>query len=631
MPSPIPARPSSPSNASAPTYSTLIHDATVSSTQIFAQHAASVLKHSSSSFLKRRLSQKLQSQLRGVPYEALKHCDAESVVSTFCHPPLEISEQDVVDCETFAERVGNQWAKVLRQRGYVEFANVLLNFVEEGNFLQGSNNEKQSSTDEEPTVLMNQNTEENDSLTKKFMTPYAALSSLRRYQPDCDASGRPFEHIPTLSDRDSNGTSSARKVIHHIDRLMQNIDSKDLKATYGYDWDAITEAVKRNEKRLYIFQRNPEHDEDEYEVVPKIYVQKNETTEDSDAIIRDSNTLHREKVVQFEDGSHPIVDTDKEEKANTDFLISTHPRLASILRRKRYREEYNQYDDGDSADDLHEIQKGRPPSTTADTHWTWNDILDDIPILERRKLIRETIHPPFPVIKNEEEDLIDVADIPEKEDCTSRTDDESNNHSAADVEAHSAVVCGALRSFGSTHLWEQTCNCPLNNEQYQTTDDETQQHGNMSLGRVAEETMYGVAETQKTYQSHRLLKLQKRTLRRAIKERTAPRSLILSDMKSEYNDGMGKKNKSKVKWTESCQENDIGRETKQQIEENTSEEIPTQQLETTSSPSELWLEMDLGQCTIEITDDNDNEETQTENTQTKRMLAFRSLELALRF
>ncbi|KAL7484426.1 hypothetical protein ACHAW6_010066 [Cyclotella cf. meneghiniana] len=635
MPRPVPASRSSPSRSpsqsSAPSRLALIHHATDSSTQCFTQHATSVLKHSFSSFLKRRLSQKIHDQLRDVPYEALKNCDSASVVSTFFHSPLEISEQDVADCEEFAERVAYRWEKALRRRGYVEFADVLLSLVEEGSFLQMSNHDEERSEGAEPPVATNEDPEECDSLTSKFITLYAALNSLRRYQPDCDSSGRPFENIPSLSGHDSDGPSSARRVIQQIDRLMQSIDSKELKARYGYDWDAINEAVRRNEKRLYINQRSAEHEDDEYEVVPKMYAQMVNYTEDSDVGIHGSETLHREKVVQFKEGSNLIHGNEENESVNTQFLISTHPKTASVLRRKRYREEYNQYHDGRNTDELREMQKGRPPSTIADTQWTWQDILDDIPILERQKLIRGGIHPPFPAIENGDENQMDIKSISEREGCASHSDAEDTKHAAADVETHSAVICGALRSFGSTHLWEQTCNCPLNKEHHQTMDLETQQLGNVSEGWVAEDTISDAAEDQKTFQCQRLLQLQKRTLRRAIKERIAPRSLILSDMKSEYADGLGKNNRSRAKWTEGCQEIDGRRESNQHIDESPVEEIPTQQVATSTTPSELWLEMDLGECTIEILDDNHEGEAQTEGTPKKRMLAFRSLELALRF
>ena len=495
MPQPI----QSPSSKSS-----LINDASLASKQIFTQQVTSVLQHSATSFLKRRVSQKIHEELSKLPHDVLVQSNVDMLISGLAPSVLEITEQDVADSEVFAKRVGCQWEKVLRRKGYTEFADVVLELVQKDKVLEGA-------TNEETTVQNSDSSEKDgeqtaDNFPDKFLTIDAALNSIQRYEPDCDGTGSPLKSLPKLSDVDSNGISTARKAIQQIDRLMENFDSETLRACYGYDWDAINEAVRRNRKRLYMFQRIDGPSNDDYEIVPKSLENFDEAGVD---------TLHQTEADAVDD----------------DFLISTNTHTATILRRKRKREEKMQLKLNGSNNDAQVLQ-GRPPSAVGETQWAWQDVLDAIPTAQQQKLIRDYIHDP----------------------------------SAMD-EDQSSIVCGSLRKFGYTHLWEET------------------------------NTMHQI-DPQSSFE------LQKGAIRRAIKERIGPRTLMASDKRSEVNEEVdGKKIRSKTKWTHSSEACD--------------EENPRQ-----------WLESDLGDCTIEITDADNDDDTAV---QRKRILTFRSIELALQF
>lgn len=447
------------------------------------------------------MSQKIREGLSTLPRDALVQSSADVLISGLSPSLLEITEQDIADCEVFAKRVGCQWEKVLRRKGYTEFADVVLELVQRDSILEGTTNQEDM-TQNSDSLMTDKDGKQTDTLKDKFLTIDAALNSIQRYQPDCDGSGIPLKSLPKLSDVDSNGVSTARKAIQQIDQLMESFDSKTLRACYGYDWDAINEAVKRNKKRLYMFQRMDGYDKDEYEIVPKSLEQVDEADTDTGAVEGD-----------------PVDD---------DFLIATNTHAATILRRKRKREEKLQLKlngSGNNAEVLH----GRPPSAICETQWAWQDVLDAIPATEQQKLVREFIH-----------------------DTSSMDEDQTT------------IICGSLKRFGHTHLWEET----------------------NAIHQIDHQSSSG---------------LQKGAIRRAIKERIGPRTLITSDKRSELGEEVGgKKNISRTKWTLSSEAYD--------------EENPRQ-----------WLELDLGDCTVEVADEN------SMAVQPKRILTFRSLELSLQF
>lgn len=451
----------------------------------------------------------LHDSLSKLSDETLARSSASSLTSNL--DVLEITAQDVVDCEIFVKRVGSQWEKMLRRRGYAEYADILVKLMDESSFLEKpSNNEFTLDAVEALDVDLD---EEDTPRSEKFATIDAALNSIRRYEPDCDGSGNPSAHIPTLSD--DAGRSSARRAIQQIDQIIESIDGDELKANYGYDWHAINQAVKRNEKRLYTFQRN---EKDEYEIVPA----------PGGADEPDTEASQQEEFIRF-DGSS------QKKSIDADFIITNNAHTAKILQRKRKREEKLRTNDSGNI----KVLKGRQPSTIGEIQWSWQDILNEIPCSRSEQLVRDYIHPPFPP--------------------------EENDHSQTD-DRTSAILCGALRPFGLTHLWEQT--------QHRLTD------GTRSL-----------------------LGSQKRTMRRAMKERVGPRTLIMVDKRSELGDEMeNKKSKSKVKWTE-----DHG-----------------EALDNDDNQAFQWLEMDIGECVVE-------RHERAGETSRKQMMAFRSLEVALRF
>ena len=151
---------------------------------------------------------------------------------------------------------------------------------------------------------------------------------------------------------------------------------------------------------------------------------------------------------------------------------------------------------------------------------------------------------------------------------------------------------------------------PPKDEQLEASENKTQQH-----------------------KSQRLVRLQKRALRRAIKERTAPRTISDTSMRSEYVD---KSNKSKTKWTEYRKEDDIESTDEVQMTDfGSNREDVVQPHRLAGSPTEqqpnLWLEMDLGQCTVELASENHDTDETADEAGTKRILSFRSLELAMQF
>lgn len=498
----------------------LMQEAHRSSQIIFSQQAAVVLRHSSITFLKRRLSQKIHDRLSQLPNETLTNCDAASLVSSF-GTPLEVNIGDVTESDAFAKRVGFQWEKVLRRKGYIDYADVVLKLVEGGKFLERPSDTNVIEQTEQETTIDGKMTDRAG--TNKFATIDAALKSIYRYKPDCDGSGNPSQQIHTLSDLPVDGVSSVRKAIQQIDQMMESIGSETLKATYGYDWDAINEAVRRNEKRLHSFKSNADQNGNEYEIVPKSTAALDESSED------------------------------QTEAMSNDFIIESNVHTARLLQRKRKREEKLEPKHSSSI----EVLMGRPPSAVCEGLWAWHDVIDGIPVSERRKILRDYINPP-----NDDVDFDEHV--------------EGNTHdNVSDDPAQSITICGGLRPFGLTHLWEQT--------QHHSTDHQCS----------------GGSE--------------KRTLRRGMYERSGPRTLPYN--KTDFNEELaGNKLTSKTKWTE---EEKIGSMSSDQVESQDSQS--------------KWLEMDLGDCSLEVSNDDTNENVANATSPKKKMLAFRSLELALRY
>jgi hypothetical protein len=448
--------------------------------------------------------------------QTLSNCRAALLISKL-DGPLEVTGQDVIAAEAFAKKVGIQWEKVLRRSGHTECADIVLALIGNSNseFLQGLN-----CIDKEPTELAAEINPIN-----KFITVDAALSLIRRHDPDCDGSGNASQHISTMTDLNSdNKTTSAKKSIQQIDRLMESMDNDEQKLRYGYNWDAIDEAVIRNEKRLYMFKKDTDQEDNECEIVPKSFTEVDEN---------DANDTQHGLAVRSEGGQLSTT--------CRDFLLSTNTTIAKALGRKRkWREKLQMH--------VHqgETLRGREPSNVGELQWTWKKILDDISIPEQQKLLNSYIHP-------EQQQTVD-------DECRS-------------------TICGALRPYGCTHLWEET---------------------------FRQENDYLATSAKR-----------KCTQQKAAKERAGTR--IFEKKGGTNEETEGKANASKTKWTNDCIVND-----------GTSSELLNGEDDlATHQELRRWLEMDLGECAIEMP--NSNAEEGNSDTPLKRILAFRSLELALRF
>ena len=507
---------------------------------------------------------------------------------------LEVTERDINDCYNFTKRVGNKWGTVLQRDGYNEYAQVVFGLVQRGKFLD-------SHDDEDEGELLNneegaaEESEENES--KKFMTTYAELKSLRRYEADCDGSGRPSRYLPSLvedakrtQDNNTNGNlssgekkplSSARRAIQQIDQIVQR--NGGTLSQYGYEWDAINIAAKRNEKRLYITTRGKgggfeEEEEDEgYEIVPK-------------TLANDDGEVN--------------AGMGGDEGDDSDMFISTNTRAALALKRKRKLESMDVSGgvDIDSMKDVGAVEMGRSASTIGDTKLTMYDCIESMSPDERRQLIVSSIRPPYPF------------------------EDTNTSTTAAEGEdpPHTAIVCGSLKSFGTIHLWEQTRNHPPNDlEGHQLSmGQETKAMTEVCIG---EQTIYGAAEAQTSFQSQKLARLQKQTTRRAIKERTGRRVMVVTDQSLETK-GVG--TKTKARWTESTVQTTATSGTKSTNDALSTALSTVQHYQYESEQREQWLELDLGECILELTADRD---TDSATNQSKKLLAFRSLEVALKF
>jgi len=562
---------------------------------------------------------------------------------------LEVSKMDVKQCYSLAKRVGNQWAKVLQRQGYTEFADIVLDIVGRGHFLDPS---------VESSTAATNNANNDERASSKYVSPYTALHALRRYPPDCDGSGLPLQTIPLPeSDKEMNGSgngskgemSSARKVIQQIDKMAHNGETN-----WHHGWDAIEEASKRNKERIDYFRVNNAGDKERYEIVPKqdytseLSNNKNDEKEENDDLdsVREVNADFLEEATAGEEGGDTRERSFKKQKKNVhfkdsksglplpeesvdedsraadiDFLLSTNKKSSYFVKQKRRKQEQLSAVDEPGNDELHSsnetnkvTERGRPASSIGETTFSWEELCQSMAMEERKKLIMSAIHPPYPLESemNEEED-------------------EEGDEETKDVP-HTAILCGALKEFGQTHLWEQTRHLP-------ETNDIQNQHTN-SLGAETPmniiqggEVIYGASEAHSTLQTQQIRRRQKRALFQATKERLGYRTKHKHAHRAEY----AKIAKfSKVQWTQGeiskkgCdgnRKNSTGAGS-----EDLSCEPPSEESKSN------WLEMDLGECMLEVTND-DFQQSQSGGEEckkvegqppTKRFMAFRSLELALR-
>lgn len=552
---------------------------------------------------------------------------------------LRVSEDDIQQCYMLAGRVGNKWAEVLQREGYIEFANIACDVVRKGRFLEPPTPSPASS-------IVDADNERSQIKASKYVSPYTALHTLRRYAPDCDGSGLPSKYLPITDCKDNEhniGKTSAREVIQQIDEMARNGQTN-----WHHGWDAIEEAVERNKKRMESSRSRASIGVDEYEIVPRqdfaagLMEGDGDDEDDADHETQSSKKRGRspetEKTVQFKSEGDMVQEgsADVGRMADDiDFLSSANKKAKRILKRRRRGQEEvasrtktsidDRPDFMDSGPDFKGVEKydgkpenaekGRTASSIGVEVFSWEGMLNSMSMDERRKLIVSAIHPPYPF----ESDMND-------RDLAAEGDKPAEYLSEEDVPPN-AIICGALKEIGHTHLWEQTRHLPEMGNSDEAEDKEGDWEQNIQAVK-GEEIIYGASEARASFQSQQLLALQKKALKRATKERLGRRTISTNGIMGEY----AKAFCSKVKWTE-----DVTRVGKEDFTARGALAADSSLLQNEASGQQErnWLEMDLGECMVEL--DDDNEQTDAgkgdgkQNEKTKRFLSFRSLELALNY
>eukprot|EP00571_Detonula_confervacea_P008583 CAMPEP_0172316944 /NCGR_PEP_ID=MMETSP1058-20130122/30087_1 /TAXON_ID=83371 /ORGANISM="Detonula confervacea, Strain CCMP 353" /LENGTH=671 /DNA_ID=CAMNT_0013031383 /DNA_START=228 /DNA_END=2243 /DNA_ORIENTATION=- len=610
---------------------------------------------------------------------------------------LQASQEDIEQCYSMAERVGNKWSEVLQRQGYCELAEIAFEIVNRGRFLENDSVSNTSSS-------ITDNNEQ--AKTSKYASPYTALHhGLRRYPPDCNGSGLPSKYLPAALDCSVREQVSAREAIQQIDSIVKNENEEMTNCYWQHGWDAIEEAVERNKKRIDYSRMkynssNAGYGGEDYEIVPKQdyealllkriddvddvdggeegeegrVAELNENNEDEEGG-RVKNSLQqrskkrnrsslperKKKAVQFksddndDDGGYTNTASREDGKihggrvADIDFLISTNQKAASILKRRRRGQEEDviasgsakrsmDHYDGSSDEveqcneiakeelNIHNVGRGRPASSIGQEKMSWDEMLRSMSREERQRIIVSAIHPPYPF---------------ESEMKTQDDDDEAmdngDSKSAEDQQQHSAVICGALKEIGSIHLWEQTRHFPAATsscDEGEEEEDSATRKQHISEGVGIKEIIYGASGARASDQSQQLVKLQKRATARATKERLGKRTLSIAEHKAEYSKMV---KCSKVRWTEDDDRVHCGKEILESgsmsLTDSSSPPLLGKCEQSDQQQERKWLEMDLGECMIELVDDKEQTEQgegrSEKGEKSKRFLAFRSLELAL--
>jgi hypothetical protein len=219
--------------------------------------------------------------------------------------------------------------------------------------------------------------------------------------------------------------------------------------------------------------------------------------------------------------------------------------------------------------------------------------------LERARLIAEHVHPPWPVDAAVQEE----------------------GAGTGEEAPPATMVCGALKDLGATHLWEQTRHLPAAADEEEQPEMDTK--GSESRSPTGEhDVIYGAAAARAASRARDHDKRRRRAVARARKERLGRRTVPDQSSVSGYSAAL---NCSKVEWTEDAEPR-RGRE-----------RATERGAEAREEPAERrgrWLELDLGECTMEVTEEEPEGGRgggAPEGAGTKRLLAFRSLEVALRY
>lgn len=554
--------------------------------------------------------------MRRLPPEVLGNTSIsiKELVDDYNPHLLMVSMEDVHTCHRLSRKIGEKWSEVLQRRGYSELADVALAVSRGKCYLE----EQDVSSPTLPT--------RKETTAGYYTTPHSALRGVRRYPPDCDGSGLPTECLPNLDcHHDSSAAATAREAIQQIDELAQIGDM----TYWEYGWDGILEAVARNRERIKYTSLNASnvgtYNDDTATVKDnmggsggrekrgerrKAVVRFNIDDEiapyegkNADGIAHGCSILKRRRVVQQETHPHHlseryVVDTvsncntdDLETKGCNETEYQEHATLGEYARNGGVR--------------------GRPPSSIGEETFRWDSVLEVMTMEERRSLIVTAIHPPYPYESDME-----------------RVDNEETALIGDDNDER-PVICGALKDVGQIHLWEQTrhfSKCDNDDDDDGPSEDEAEE------GRMpGSMTMYGATVARASLRTQERTRRQKRAMTRATKERLGRRIVSINEHSVPYAKAASC---SKVRWTED-DDTRMGREsTPEGSSIHRSVESPLPPPRGTRAPRR-WLDMDLGECTIELLVDG-KEGTEPcddvgggNSERTKQIVAFRSLEVGL--
>lgn len=649
MPHPIkrqsslpPTTTKSPSSSSSPspttTRSLLLEEAHSHATSSFQTTVLSVLHTAAVTCLRRILTKRLHEHFRSLPpdivgntsisiVDIIKSSNDDTTTTTTNNDLLVVTLENVETCQRLAIKVGTKWSEILQKQGYAELSNIALNVTrKEGYFLEQIEQQQQQ---QQPRGMeqqyynldkqRNRNGNEqqrNEGIATKYTTPHATLRALRRYPLDCDGyTGLPYTLLVDYDDAANNkneisssslSSSYADLAVREAIRKIDAFASSNL-SYWDYGYDGIIEAVRRNRDRI------------DYSRV--LHANNNTLSSSATAFDDDDEkgTMkgnkkrkrgRRSTVVRFQDDDD---DSNEDVVARQGVKTNSGPILKS--RRKMMMQQQTEdfppekYDEVQRCNGLLQPVMGRPPSSIGDETYKWEDILNEMSLEERQQLIISSIHSPHPF----------ESDMTKKGTGHNNDDDDDDGK-----EAHlDAIICGALKEVGKIHLWEQTRHYP---PAYEGEDEEEGDNGDgddeeppaeEAEGRrkiVVAATMYGTSMTRASLKSQDRNRRQKRAMVRATKERLGRRIVSINEHKAAYAKAVSC---SKVRWTE--EEDD---------------DTPFTSRQSTTGPQK-WLEMDLGECTIELIDDKEliepnNDARNSENDEkVKRLLSFRSLEVAL--
>jgi hypothetical protein len=288
------------------------------------------------------------------------------------------------------------------------------------------------------------------------------------------------------------------------------------------------------------------------------------------------------KRVHFEDGNSEEKQTDEDDGGGV------------LSKKRRSNESDAEYDKNSFKLSATSLDLGRQPSSIGDALMSWESICQSMSLQERRDLIVTSIHPPYPF-----------------EDTETDVGLSGDNQAISATEDEPCVnIVGALKEVGLTHLFEQTRHLPK-----AETNNSVEEDSSNGL-----ETFLGASATRASFRSHQLNRTKTKATRKAEKERFGRRAPVMGEKNANYNSsGMA----SKVKWTTEVQSPCLS---------NNPRESPNGELlnlQIADEPEQQrWLECDLGECILEEVKEDDL--CSAKKTKQKRILAFRSLELAIR-